>query len=346
MKDQLDSFNSFRKTIQDIKKLLDDPSFNDPNEQSVKQGIILPILQSLSWPILNPKVVYPEYPVEGGRVDYALCENGRPIILIEAKRFNGINGAEWQVFQYSFHIGTPMVILTDGLEWRFFLPGEEGAYYERILCNLKIKTDDVEVLIINLSKYLSYENVLSRKAIDLARHDYRTNKAEFSTSSEAIPSKNIKAVVKSKNGKSISIARCRFIFQGQEISAKNHQEAAAILLNMVADMDSSLLDQMEQMRGHGQSRKYLAKSQTDIYPDNPARSIQNTFQFRPGWWIPGNLGTKTFKRIVNLVCNTGKFELGKDTLLDFCTGVRLTLRFKLGEMTVDEERPKMLPTIA
>ena len=27
-------------------------------------------------------------------------------------------------------------------------------------------------------------------------------------------------------------------------------------------------------------------------------------------------------------------------------GVRLTLRFKLGEMTVDEERPKMLPTIA
>lgn len=332
MNESLDNFGLLKTTIQGIKKLLEEPSFRDPNEQSVKQGIIMPILQALSWPILNPNVVYPEYPVEGGRVDYALCDNGHPLILIEAKRFNRLDGAEWQVFQYSFHVGTQMVILTDGLEWKFFLPGEEGAYYERILCDLKLEKDSEDDIITCFDKYLGYENVMSRKAISSAREDYQQNRKSSvaqndsdrgvslkESGSSRTEGREFQAATKTptkvKSGKSKSISPCRFIFQGKEIVAKNHQEAAAILLNMVADMDSSLLDQIASMPGHGENRKYLANSQTGIYPNDPARSIQKTFQFRPGWWIPGGLGTRTFKKIVDLVCKTGRFNFGEDIML-------------------------------
>jgi predicted type IV restriction endonuclease len=39
--------------------------------------------------------------------------------------------AERQLFEYAFHDGVPMAILTDGREWNFFLPGEQGDYGER-----------------------------------------------------------------------------------------------------------------------------------------------------------------------------------------------------------------------
>ena len=65
--------DTLRTTINEIQNAVNNNPTDDPNEQSIKQGIILPILRDLSWPIHDPKVVYPEYSVEGGRVNYALC---------------------------------------------------------------------------------------------------------------------------------------------------------------------------------------------------------------------------------------------------------------------------------
>jgi hypothetical protein len=318
MTDRAEYPSALKKTIKEIQNKVKGYPSDDPNEQSIKQGIILPILRDLSWPIHDPKVVYPEYGVKGGRIDYALCDQNRPVILIEAKRYNRLDGAEWQVFQYSVHVGTPLVILTDGLEWRFFMPGEEGAYYERLLCSIHIIKGDIDEVIRYFCKYLLYTEVLSRKAIDEARQDYRKKREANSDTESKIDSitvKNTITAARVRSGKSISTSGCRFIFKGREYSAKNRQEAAAILLNKVADIDETVLARIEALPSHGQSRKYLAKSQNDIYPDNPVRSAQKTFQFRPGWYIPGGLGTRTLNKIVEMICyNTNLIE-GKDIII-------------------------------
>lgn len=144
------------------------------NEASVSQGIVLRILQALDWPTFNTQVVWPEYTISGRRVDYALCHpQNKPIVFVEVKQVGQSEGAERQLFEYAFHIGVPMAILTDGQEWHFFLPAEQGLYQERRVYKLDILERNADESVERLTRYLKFADVVSGKAIDAARVDYR-----------------------------------------------------------------------------------------------------------------------------------------------------------------------------
>ena len=144
------------------------------NEASVSQGIVLRILHSLSWPSYDTRVVCPEFSLGGRRVDYALCHPaGKPIAFIEVKQIGQSDGAERQLFEYAFHAGVPMAILTDGQEWNFFLPGEQGDYGERRVYKLDIVERDVGECVARLERYLRHDAIASGAAIEAAREDYR-----------------------------------------------------------------------------------------------------------------------------------------------------------------------------
>ncbi|MGN6758849.1 MAG: type I restriction enzyme HsdR N-terminal domain-containing protein, partial [Thermomicrobiales bacterium] len=145
-----------------------------PNEASVVQGIVLRLLNSLGWPIYDTDTVAPEYSLEGRRVDLALCNRQRkPIIFIEVKQVGQIDGAERQLFEYAFHKGVPMVILTDGKEWNFFLPAEQGDYNERRVYKLDLLERDLDECVSRLRRYLAFLAVSSGEALEAARTDYR-----------------------------------------------------------------------------------------------------------------------------------------------------------------------------
>ena len=102
------------------------------NEAAVSQGIVLPVLYELGWPVFDTRSVAPEYALEGRRVDFALCDGSdRPKVFLEVKRVGQAEGSDRQLFEYAFHRGVPVAILTDGQEWSFYLPAEEGHYEER-----------------------------------------------------------------------------------------------------------------------------------------------------------------------------------------------------------------------
>ena len=62
------------------------------NEAAVSQGVVLPLLHELGWPVFNTQIVVPEYALEGRRFDFALCDtNTRPKAFLEVKRV-GQNG--------------------------------------------------------------------------------------------------------------------------------------------------------------------------------------------------------------------------------------------------------------
>ena len=117
-----------------------------------------------------------EYSLGGRRADYALCHPPRePVILVEVKQVGQSKGADRQLFQYAFHKGVPMAVLTDGQEWHFFLPTEQGDYGER-----RVYTLDLH------ERYQGYEEVRSGRAIEAARRDYR-NAARKRTAQRTLP---------------------------------------------------------------------------------------------------------------------------------------------------------------
>ena len=161
-----------RETVDRIRTSLKSGQFT--NEASISQGVVLPVLQALDWPVFDTSVVTPEYSVESGRVDYALRETtGRPKIFVEVKRLGQTNTGDRQLFEYAFHQGVPMAVLTDGHEWSFYLPGEEGQYEERRVYKLDLLERSPAESTERLHRYLNYGRVISGEALSAARNDYR-----------------------------------------------------------------------------------------------------------------------------------------------------------------------------
>ena len=76
----------------------------------------------------------------------------KPIAFIEVKQVGQSEGAERQLFEYAFHTGVPLAILTDGREWNFFLPAEQGDYGERRVYKLDIVERDISECISRLNR--------------------------------------------------------------------------------------------------------------------------------------------------------------------------------------------------
>jgi len=144
------------------------------SEAAVSQGIVMPILDELDWPVYNTAIVIPEYSLEGRKVDYALCHpENRPAVFIEVKKVGFTQSADRQLFEYAFHIGVPMAILTDGQEWSFYLPGEQGRYDERRVYKIDFLERSPDEAKDRLIRYLSFERVCSGEALQAARSDYQ-----------------------------------------------------------------------------------------------------------------------------------------------------------------------------
>ena len=163
---------TLKEHIDDIRDNLEQGLFT--NEAAVSNGIVRRLLDALDWPIYNPQVIIPEYSVEGRRVDFALCHPpSKPIVFVEVKQVGNIEGAERQLFEYAFHEGVPIAILTDGREWRFFHPTAQGDYRERKVHEMDLTEDDSEKNAERLNRYLNYESIRTGEAAKAIEEDYR-----------------------------------------------------------------------------------------------------------------------------------------------------------------------------
>ena len=162
---------TLKEHIDDIRKGLEAGQYG--NEASVSQGILLRLLNILAWPTFDTQVVIPEYGVEGTRVDFALCHPpSKPLVFIEVKQVGKIEGAEKQLFQYAFHTGVPIAILTDGREWHFFHPSGQGDYRERRVYKLDLIERNSEESATRLNRYLHYQSIRTGEAVEAIKADY------------------------------------------------------------------------------------------------------------------------------------------------------------------------------
>ena len=146
------------------------------NEASVSIGVVLPILDALGWPAFDPGVVAPEYSVGTRRVDFALLTRGMPAVFVEVKQPGLAGHADRQLFEYAFHEGVPIAILTDGATWHVYLPAMQGTYDDRRVYLLDLLERDPADSAAMLRRYLARAAVESGEAFERAQADYKRSR--------------------------------------------------------------------------------------------------------------------------------------------------------------------------
>lgn len=95
-------------------------------EESTKHAFVLPFIHILGYDAFNPLEVVPEFTADlglkkGEKVDYAIFQNGEPIIIVECKSWKeNLTVHNSQLFRY-FHVTkTRFALLTNGIQYQFF----------------------------------------------------------------------------------------------------------------------------------------------------------------------------------------------------------------------------------
>ena len=155
----------------EIERIRSNSSIPSLDEANVKQGVILPILNILDWDPFNIDEVKPEYSVGGGNVDYSLRLNGDNRVFLEAKRpSQDLEVHQEQLLNYAFKHGVPLAVLTNGLNWWFYLPLQAGSWEERRFSVIDLCNQDVSRTAGELKNFLSKENVSLGIAVAIAEN--------------------------------------------------------------------------------------------------------------------------------------------------------------------------------
>jgi hypothetical protein len=97
-------------------------------EEATKNAFIMPFIAALGYDVFDPLEVVPEYIADQGikkgeKVDYAIMQNGQPIMFFECKSCNSALGDSHasQLFRYfSSHTSLRIGILTNGISYHFY----------------------------------------------------------------------------------------------------------------------------------------------------------------------------------------------------------------------------------
>lgn len=150
--DFAESLKQFSERVQKIKDAVE-------TEEATKMSLVVPVFQILGYDVFNPMEFCPEYTADvgikkGEKVDYAILEEGNPIILIECKSCSEqLDKHSSQLFRYFGTSTAKFGILTNGIIYRFYTDLEESnkmdivPFLEIDMTNLK------EPLINELKKF-------------------------------------------------------------------------------------------------------------------------------------------------------------------------------------------------
>lgn len=122
--DFIDKIKQFSKRIESLKD-------NLSTEEATKTSLIMPFFSLLGYDVFNPEEFMPEFTADvgikkGEKVDYAILNNGEPVILIEAKWVKEeLQKHDSQLFRYFGTSKAKFAILTNGIVYKFYTDLEE-----------------------------------------------------------------------------------------------------------------------------------------------------------------------------------------------------------------------------
>lgn len=208
-----DQIKALAKRVQKMKD-------NIQTEEATKTSVIMPFFQSLNYDVFNPEEFLPEFTADvgikkGEKVDYAILQNKKPIILIEAKSIQEpLTKHDSQLFRYFGTTEAKFAILTNGIIYKFYTDLEEQnkmdatPFFEFNLFDIrdhqiaelnKFKKDNFDVESINTTaSELKYTNEIKRFL--KSQWDNPTDDFVSSILSDVYPGKKTRQVIEKFNG--------------------------------------------------------------------------------------------------------------------------------------------------
>ncbi|SNZ07697.1 hypothetical protein SAMN06265182_0972 [Persephonella hydrogeniphila] len=144
---------------------------NVQTEEATKHSFVMPFLNALGYDVFDPTVVVPEFTADIGKkkkekVDYAILQDGKPIILIEVKNHKEeLDNHHNQLVRYFTVTDAKFGILTNGIEYRFFSDLDEKNKMDKkpfLIIDLEnLKDKDIKELEKFAKENLDIDNILS-----------------------------------------------------------------------------------------------------------------------------------------------------------------------------------------
>ena len=135
------------------------------DERAVELGVVVPLLAQLGWDTADLTEVYPQRTLpSGGKPDYDLRIGGESRVLLEVKRWShSLNDEDGeQLKQYCLAAKPKLAVLTNGSEWRLFLPParRKDAKLQRFL-DFDITTNEPGEVERDFKQFLARDKVVS-----------------------------------------------------------------------------------------------------------------------------------------------------------------------------------------
>ena len=109
------------------------------SEALTRAALIDPLLRELGWDTENPALVMPEYRLGRGYADYALLKDGKPVIMVEAKKLgNSLQDAASQGIGYCIEDGIGYFAVTDGRIWEIYETHKMAPIAEKLTVQFDI----------------------------------------------------------------------------------------------------------------------------------------------------------------------------------------------------------------
>lgn len=166
------SLGRLMATLADIRRRLAAGVFTDTDR--VTQGIVLPVLHDLGWPVFDPAVVIPQYAIGDRVVDYALLgSQSSPAVILQIEEKRPLLGDGARLLPELRPERVTMLVVTNGPEWELFLTGGRPGGQAELFHAADLRNGGVEELATDLLGYLGQGVVRSG---DAARRAARNRK--------------------------------------------------------------------------------------------------------------------------------------------------------------------------
>jgi len=143
--------------IKKIAQSIKDNKQSITTEEATKHSFVMPFLKALGYDVFDPNIVVPEFIADIGRkkgekVDYAIMQDEKPLVLIEVKNHKEtLDSHKTQLERYfNAEKRAKFAILTNGIEYRFFTDTNNPNIMDKtpfFAINLsKLKKGDCEYL--------------------------------------------------------------------------------------------------------------------------------------------------------------------------------------------------------
>lgn len=163
---------AFEDEIKEFVKTIPDKLEHIDSEETTKIALITPFLRLWGYDTADPTVVKAEYTADvgtkqGEKVDFAILEDGEPVVFIECKPVNKELSKDniSQLFRYFSITNVQIGILTNGLDYLFYTTGEDNRMDDKPFLEvnmLDLSKKDIAELKKFVKDEFSIDDALSR----------------------------------------------------------------------------------------------------------------------------------------------------------------------------------------